>query len=111
MDIVVKLFKMFQVLLHPEQDRVLTIREAARLQGFPDYYRFDGTVKQRYDPSILKKEVHFLLYIGLNDNFTSIQQKSFGFFISLRDNLGREAVSLLFFGMYFNVLALVEGFE
>ncbi|KAK1578662.1 hypothetical protein Q3G72_032109 [Acer saccharum] len=34
--------------LHPEQDRVLTIRECARLQGFPDYYRFCGTVKARY---------------------------------------------------------------
>ncbi|KAL5794681.1 hypothetical protein ACOSP7_003275 [Xanthoceras sorbifolium] len=34
--------------LHPEQDRVLTIRECARLQGFPDYYRFCGTVKERY---------------------------------------------------------------
>ncbi|KAJ0968004.1 hypothetical protein J5N97_024921 [Dioscorea zingiberensis] len=37
-----------QVVLHPEQDRVLTIREIARLQGFPDYYRFFGTVKERY---------------------------------------------------------------
>ncbi|XP_022949032.1 putative DNA (cytosine-5)-methyltransferase CMT1 isoform X2 [Cucurbita moschata] len=37
-----------QVALHPEQDRVLTIREYARLQGFPDYYRFFGTVKERY---------------------------------------------------------------
>ncbi|RDY09025.1 DNA (cytosine-5)-methyltransferase CMT2, partial [Mucuna pruriens] len=37
-----------QVVLHPEQDRVLTIREFARLQGFPDYYRFNGTVKERY---------------------------------------------------------------
>ncbi|XP_022145325.1 DNA (cytosine-5)-methyltransferase CMT2 isoform X2 [Momordica charantia] len=37
-----------QVALHPEQDRVLTIREYARLQGFPDYYRFSGTVKERY---------------------------------------------------------------
>ncbi|KAL5172713.1 DNA (cytosine-5)-methyltransferase CMT2 [Glycine soja] len=37
-----------QVVLHPEQDRVLTIREFARLQGFPDYYRFYGTVKERY---------------------------------------------------------------
>ncbi|KAK1379049.1 DNA (Cytosine-5)-methyltransferase CMT2 [Heracleum sosnowskyi] len=34
--------------LHPEQDRVLTLREFARLQGFPDYYRFCGTVKERY---------------------------------------------------------------
>ncbi|KAK7386807.1 hypothetical protein VNO78_27143 [Psophocarpus tetragonolobus] len=37
-----------QVVLHPEQDRVLTVREFARLQGFPDYYRFHGTVKGRY---------------------------------------------------------------
>ncbi|GLT80633.1 hypothetical protein SLA2020_520640 [Shorea laevis] len=37
-----------QVILHPEQDRILTIREYARLQGFPDYYRFSGTVKDRY---------------------------------------------------------------
>ncbi|KMT16724.1 hypothetical protein BVRB_3g050080 [Beta vulgaris subsp. vulgaris] len=37
-----------QVILHPEQDRVLTVREYARLQGFPDYYRFCGSVKERY---------------------------------------------------------------
>ncbi|WOK92714.1 DNA (cytosine-5)-methyltransferase 1-like [Canna indica] len=37
-----------QAILHPEQDRVLTIRECARLQGFPDYYRFHGTVEERY---------------------------------------------------------------
>ncbi|KAL3497951.1 hypothetical protein ACH5RR_040683 [Cinchona calisaya] len=37
-----------QAILHPEQDRVLTIRECARLQGFPDFYRFCGTVKERY---------------------------------------------------------------
>ncbi|XVE57340.1 hypothetical protein DITRI_Ditri04bG0083200 [Diplodiscus trichospermus] len=37
-----------QAILHPEQDRVLTIREYARLQGFPDYYRFCGTIKERY---------------------------------------------------------------
>ncbi|KAL9246969.1 hypothetical protein vseg_020446 [Gypsophila vaccaria] len=37
-----------QAMLHPEQDRVLTIRECARLQGFPDSYRLCGTVKQRY---------------------------------------------------------------
>ncbi|XP_074304516.1 DNA (cytosine-5)-methyltransferase CMT2-like isoform X2 [Silene latifolia] len=37
-----------QAILHPEQDRVLTIREYARLQGFPDYYTFSGSVKERY---------------------------------------------------------------
>jgi len=28
--------------VHPEQDRALTAREAARLQGFPDTFRFQG---------------------------------------------------------------------
>ncbi|XVF11311.1 hypothetical protein REPUB_Repub08aG0016200 [Reevesia pubescens] len=37
-----------QVILHPEQDRVLSIRENARLQGFPDYYKLLGPVKERY---------------------------------------------------------------
>ncbi|KAF3642124.1 DNA (cytosine-5)-methyltransferase CMT2 [Capsicum annuum] len=37
-----------QAILHPEQDRVLTIREYARLQGFPDFYKFTGTLKERY---------------------------------------------------------------
>ncbi|KAI3523188.1 hypothetical protein L1887_01246 [Cichorium endivia] len=37
-----------QVLLHPNQDRVLTIRENARLQGFPDHYKLCGPVKERY---------------------------------------------------------------
>ncbi|KAK9143942.1 hypothetical protein Syun_013342 [Stephania yunnanensis] len=34
--------------LHPTQDRVLTIRENARLQGFPDCYKLCGPVKERY---------------------------------------------------------------
>ncbi|KAF5181015.1 Cytosine-specific methyltransferase [Thalictrum thalictroides] len=37
-----------QIILHPLQDRVLTIRENARIQGFPDYYRLMGGVKERY---------------------------------------------------------------
>ncbi|KAM7487179.1 hypothetical protein LguiB_024663 [Lonicera macranthoides] len=37
-----------QVILHPLQDRVLTIRENARLQGFPDYYKLNGPIKERY---------------------------------------------------------------
>lgn len=37
-----------EAVLHPEQDRVLTIRENARLQGFPDFYVLCGTVNERY---------------------------------------------------------------
>ncbi|GAB2217639.1 hypothetical protein Droror1_Dr00000842 [Drosera rotundifolia] len=37
-----------RALLHPEQDRVLTIREIARVQGFPDCYRLYGPVTERY---------------------------------------------------------------
>ncbi|KAK7854676.1 dna (cytosine-5)-methyltransferase 3 [Quercus suber] len=37
-----------QAILHPVQDRVLTIRENARLQGFPDCYQIYGPFKERY---------------------------------------------------------------
>lgn len=30
--------------IHPEEPRVITVREAARLQGFPDWFRFHPTV-------------------------------------------------------------------
>ncbi|KAJ1295811.1 hypothetical protein BS78_01G251500 [Paspalum vaginatum] len=37
-----------QIILHPNQARVLTVRENARLQGFPDYYRMFGPIKEKY---------------------------------------------------------------
>ncbi|CAL5366745.1 unnamed protein product [Camellia sinensis] len=37
-----------RAMLHPEQGQVLTVRENARLQGFPDWYKFWGPVKERY---------------------------------------------------------------
>ncbi|KAL5789097.1 hypothetical protein ACOSQ2_003985 [Xanthoceras sorbifolium] len=37
-----------QIVIHPLQDRVLTIRENARLQGFPDCYQLFGPIKERY---------------------------------------------------------------
>ncbi|CAM0911395.1 unnamed protein product [Alopecurus aequalis] len=37
-----------QIILHPNQARVLSVRENARLQGFPDYYRMYGPIKEKY---------------------------------------------------------------
>jgi DNA (cytosine-5)-methyltransferase 1 len=34
--------------LHPSQHRALTLREAARIQGFPDSFRFFGAVSDQF---------------------------------------------------------------
>lgn len=35
-------------MLHPEQHRVVSVRECARSQGFPDTYRLFGNILDRH---------------------------------------------------------------
>lgn len=34
--------------LHPDQHRVVSVRECARSQGFPDFYLFCGTILDKH---------------------------------------------------------------
>jgi len=57
--------------IHPTQNRLISQREAARLQSFPDYFRFLGSISSRYKqignavPPLLARSIASLLNPGL----------------------------------------------
>ncbi len=59
--------------IHPVQDRAITIREAARLQSFPDSFRFLGSATEQYVqvgnavPPVLAKAVADGIKLAIED--------------------------------------------
>ncbi|HEX3432464.1 MAG TPA: DNA (cytosine-5-)-methyltransferase [Solirubrobacteraceae bacterium] len=57
--------------IHPDQDRTLSVREAARIQTFPDWFRFAGQPSLRYRqignavPVLLAEEIAACLHGAL----------------------------------------------
>jgi DNA (cytosine-5)-methyltransferase 1 len=60
------------MLLHPYQNRIITVREAARLQDFPDKFRFSGGIDSQYQqvanavpPSVAESLAHlYTIYLA-----------------------------------------------
>jgi DNA (cytosine-5)-methyltransferase 1 len=59
--------------IHPDQHRTISIREAARIQSFPDWFVFEGSYSELYDqvgnavPPLLARAVATELAAMLND--------------------------------------------
>ena len=61
--------------LHPDEDRVCTVREFARAQGFPDHYRFYGTLAEKYmQVLIIQMRIHEKLHISYISTHGTLSQ-------------------------------------
>lgn len=68
---------------HPTQKRTISVREAARIQSFPDSYQFTGSMTEQYTqvgnavPPLLAKAVGMCIQkmIGGSDNESTTTQK------------------------------------
>ena len=81
--------------IHPREDRTLSIREAARIQTFPDRFRFAGHPSRRYQqignavPSMLASAIAASVRSALEDSpiHPTIQDEQAESRPSFRDNL------------------------
>jgi len=61
------------VIIHPTQNRLLSVRECARLQSFPDNFVFSGSINQQYQqiadavPPYLAKQVGITIVKAIKD--------------------------------------------
>ena len=81
--------------IHPREDRTLSIREAARIQTFPDRFRFAGHPSSRYQqignavPPMLASAIGASVRRALEGStvHTTIKEDLAGYGSSFRDNL------------------------
>ncbi len=81
--------------IHPREDRTLSIREAARIQTFPDRFRFAGHPSNRYQqignavPPILASAIAASVRSALEDNpvHSTVQEQHAEYRPSFRDTL------------------------
>ena len=82
--------------IHPEQHRTLTVREAARLQTFPDTFRFAGSRSHQFHqignavPPVLGELIGSSILDGLRDESQQQASRSASR-ATFRDRLGRWA--------------------
>lgn len=66
---------------HPDETRPFTVREYARIQTFPDDWRFEGSIAQQYKqignavPVNLSREVGYSIVKFLNDYYKDLKMK------------------------------------
>ena len=76
---------------HPEETRPFTVREYARIQTFPDEWKFEGSVSQQYKqignavPVNLAKEIGYSIVKFLNNYYSNVNRSEFS--ISLVNSL------------------------
>jgi DNA (cytosine-5)-methyltransferase 1 len=68
--------------IHPDQDRTISIREAARIQSFPDWFEFRSTLTSQYEqvgnavPPLLAKALAQGILKALRFEFSNVPFKS-----------------------------------